>query len=259
MSVEVDGVLLTVRPGLVCYLLNKPAGVVTTAADPQASPEGRGPGARKDPRVFPVGRLDAATEGLLLLTNDGDLAQRLAHPSFGVEKEYLAEVRGVPSPGALRRLRQGVELEDGPSGAGKGGRGRSRRAPDRRPRGPEPACEPHVRSRGSPGAPARADPHRPDLRRLAPTGLVARPDGSGGPCARSCGRSARPPTQIGAGGQVARDDSASSMRRHGTSSRRPGPSRGDDRRLGHARAGDRRGSKSCSPPCSIATASTTRI
>jgi 23S rRNA pseudouridine2605 synthase len=118
--VEVDGVALTVRPGLVCYLLNKPAGVVTTASDPQ----GRQTVVDlvpTDPRVFAVGRLDASTEGLLLLTNDGDLAQRLAHPSFGVEKEYLAEVAGVPAPGALRRLRQGVELDDGPSAPAKVG------------------------------------------------------------------------------------------------------------------------------------------
>ena len=66
-----------------------------------------------EPRVFPVGRLDADSEGLLVLTNDGDLAQRLTHPSFGVEKEYLVEVDGVPSAGALRRLRQGVDLDDG--------------------------------------------------------------------------------------------------------------------------------------------------
>jgi 23S rRNA pseudouridine2605 synthase len=63
--------------------------------------------------VFPVGRLDADTEGLLLMTNDGELAHRLAHPSFGVEKEYLAHVDGVLAPGALRRLREGVELDDG--------------------------------------------------------------------------------------------------------------------------------------------------
>jgi len=119
-AVEVDGVVLAVRPGLVCYLLNKPAGVVTTASDPQNRPTvvGMVPG---EPRVFPVGRLDVATEGLLLLTNDGDLAQRLSHPSFGVEKEYLAEVRGSPSPGALRQLRQGVELEDGLSAPAKVG------------------------------------------------------------------------------------------------------------------------------------------
>jgi 23S rRNA pseudouridine2605 synthase len=66
-----------------------------------------------EPRVFPVGRLDAATEGLLLLTNDGDLAHRLTHPSFGVEKEYLAEVETPPTRGELRRLREGVDLEDG--------------------------------------------------------------------------------------------------------------------------------------------------
>ena len=110
--VEVDGVPISVREGLAYYLLNKPAGVVTTASDPQ--------GRRTvvelvpaEPRVFPVGRLDAETEGLLLLTNDGDLTHRLTHPSFGVEKEYLALVEGTPSPGALRRLREGIELDDG--------------------------------------------------------------------------------------------------------------------------------------------------
>ena len=110
--VEVDGVPVSVRPGLVYYLLNKPAGVVATASDPQGRPtvvELVPP----EPRVFSVGRLDADTEGLLLLTNDGDLAHRLTHPSFGVEKEYLAEVEGTPSPGQLRRLRQGVALDDG--------------------------------------------------------------------------------------------------------------------------------------------------
>ena len=66
-----------------------------------------------EPRVFPVGRLDWDTEGLLVLTNDGELTQRLTHPSHGVEKEYLVEVEGVPSRGALRRLREGVELDDG--------------------------------------------------------------------------------------------------------------------------------------------------
>jgi 23S rRNA pseudouridine2605 synthase len=66
-----------------------------------------------EPRVYPVGRLDADTEGLLLLTNDGELAHRLTHPSFGVEKEYLATVAGALAPGDLRRLRDGVELDDG--------------------------------------------------------------------------------------------------------------------------------------------------
>ena len=110
--VEVDGHLVSVKPGLVHYLLNKPAGVVTTAKDTHGRPAvvDLVPSA---PRVFPVGRLDADTEGLLLLTNDGDLAHQLSHPSFGVQKEYLAQVASPLSPGALRRLRDGVELEDG--------------------------------------------------------------------------------------------------------------------------------------------------
>jgi 23S rRNA pseudouridine2605 synthase len=116
--VEVDGAQIGVKAGLVHYLLNKPAGVVTTASDPQGRPTvvELVPG---DPRVFPVGRLDADTEGLLLLTNDGDLTHRLTHPSFGVEKEYLAEVEGTPSRGALRQLREGVELDDGPTAPAK--------------------------------------------------------------------------------------------------------------------------------------------
>jgi 23S rRNA pseudouridine2605 synthase len=110
--IEVDGVRVGVQPGLVYYLLNKPAGVVTTAADTHGRPTVIEL-VPEEPRVFPVGRLDQDTEGLLLLTNDGDLAQRLAHPSFGVEKEYLAEVEGAVSRADLRRLREGVELEDG--------------------------------------------------------------------------------------------------------------------------------------------------
>ncbi|HEX7095875.1 MAG TPA: pseudouridine synthase, partial [Acidimicrobiales bacterium] len=110
--IEVDGVPIGLRPGLVHYLLNKPRGVVTTASDPQGRPTVIELVPR-EPRVFPVGRLDADTEGLLLLTNDGELAHRLTHPSFGVEKEYVAQVRGKPSRGALRRLREGVELDDG--------------------------------------------------------------------------------------------------------------------------------------------------
>ena len=111
-QVVVDGVPVGVRPGLVYYLLNKPAGVVSTASDPQGRPTvvELVPG---EPRVYPVGRLDAATEGLLLLTNDGDLAHRLTHPSFGIDKEYLVHVEGEPRPSAVRRLRDGVELDDG--------------------------------------------------------------------------------------------------------------------------------------------------
>jgi len=110
--VEVDGSQIGVRPGLVHYLLNKPAGVVTTAADTHGRPTVVEL-VPAEPRVFPVGRLDVETEGLLLLTNDGDLAHRLTHPSFGVDKEYLATVEGRPSRATLRRLREGVELEDG--------------------------------------------------------------------------------------------------------------------------------------------------
>lgn len=110
--VEVDGVPVSVRPGLVYYLLNKPAGVVTTADDPQGRPTVLEL-VPTEPRVFPVGRLDIETEGLLLLTNDGDLTFRLTHPRFGVEKEYLAHVEGEPTAKDVRRLRDGVELEDG--------------------------------------------------------------------------------------------------------------------------------------------------
>jgi 23S rRNA pseudouridine2605 synthase len=113
VRVEVDGNLIPVAPDLVYYLLNKPDGVVTTADDPQGRPTVVGL-VPTEPRVFPVGRLDRHTEGLLILTNDGALAQLLTHPSHGVAKEYVAEVAGgTPAPGALRALRQGVELEDG--------------------------------------------------------------------------------------------------------------------------------------------------
>ena len=111
-EVTVDGVIVGVRPGLVHYVLNKPAGVVTTADDPQGRPTVIEL-VPTEPRVHPVGRLDLDTEGLLLLTNEGELTHRLTHPSFGVDKEYLAEVEGIPSRGALRRLREGVDLDDG--------------------------------------------------------------------------------------------------------------------------------------------------
>jgi 23S rRNA pseudouridine2605 synthase len=111
-EIAVDGHVISVREGLVYYLLNKPPGVVTTASDTHGRPTVVGL-VPEEPRVFPVGRLDADTEGLLILTNDGDLTHRLTHPSFGVEKEYLALVEGTPSAGALRRLREGVELDDG--------------------------------------------------------------------------------------------------------------------------------------------------
>ena len=111
--VRVDGTLVTLQR-LAYILLNKPAGVVTTARDPQ--------GRRTvvdlvppEPRVVPVGRLDADTTGALLLTNDGPLSHRLAHPRYGVEKVYVADVEGEPTDAALQQLRDGIELDDGPT------------------------------------------------------------------------------------------------------------------------------------------------
>lgn len=114
--IEVEGAPVGTKAGLVYYVLNKTTGVVTTAKDTH--------GRRtvlddvpSEPRVYPVGRLDADSEGLLILTNDGELANRIAHPSTGLDKEYLVEValggqRNV-SAGAVRTLREGVELDDG--------------------------------------------------------------------------------------------------------------------------------------------------
>lgn len=116
--VEVDGVHVNVHPDLVSYLLNKPKGVITAAVDTHERPVVTDLVPDK-PRVFPVGRLDLDTEGLLLLTNDGDLAHKLTHPSFGVPKEYLAYVTGSPKPSALRRLRDGVDLDGQITGRAK--------------------------------------------------------------------------------------------------------------------------------------------
>jgi 23S rRNA pseudouridine2605 synthase len=110
--VEVDGGRVPLDPELRYYALHKPRGVVTTARDPQQRRDVSAfypPG----PRVFPVGRLDRETEGLLLLTNDGELANRVMHPRYGVEKEYLAEVEGTPSRRQLARVMRGVALDDG--------------------------------------------------------------------------------------------------------------------------------------------------
>ncbi len=112
--VELDGVPLPVQPGLVHYLVNKPVGVVSTAEDTHGRPTVVAL-VPEDPRVFPVGRLDMDSEGLLILTNDGELTHRLTHPSFGVPKEYLVQVEGDPTSGEIRTLREGVELDDGPT------------------------------------------------------------------------------------------------------------------------------------------------
>ena len=117
-SVQIDGVPVPTRPGLLHYLLNKPRGVVSTASDPEGRPTVVSL-VPDEPRVYPVGRLDTDTEGLLVLTNDGDLTHRLTHPSFGVPKEYLAQVKGRPAPTAIRQLREGVVLDDGPTAPAK--------------------------------------------------------------------------------------------------------------------------------------------
>ena len=110
--VELDGRPLE-KQRLAYVLLHKPAGVVTTASDPQGRPTVVDLVADHETRVVPVGRLDADTTGALLLTNDGELAHRLAHPRYEVEKVYQAEVEGDPSDETLRRLERGVELDDG--------------------------------------------------------------------------------------------------------------------------------------------------
>jgi 23S rRNA pseudouridine2605 synthase len=109
--VEVDGKRVTAQQ-LVYVLMNKPAGTVTTASDPQGRPTVVDL-VDVPERVVPVGRLDADTTGALLLTNDGPLAHRLAHPRYGVEKVYVADVAGRPDASALRALSEGVELDDG--------------------------------------------------------------------------------------------------------------------------------------------------
>lgn len=114
-TIEIDGAPVGVLPDLVYYLLNKPVGVITTAKDTHDR-ETVLDLIPKHPRVHPVGRLDAETEGLLLITNDGELTHRITHPKFGLDKEYLVHVRcgehGVPES-ALHNLRIGVDLDDG--------------------------------------------------------------------------------------------------------------------------------------------------
>lgn len=112
--VEVDGERVTLDTTLRYVLLNKPQGVVSTTSDPEGRPTVTDLINLPD-RLYPVGRLDRDTEGLLLLTNDGDLVHRLLHPSFGVERTYLALVPGPVRRDVLARLRDGVELDDGPA------------------------------------------------------------------------------------------------------------------------------------------------
>ena len=111
--IKVDGLRIASAPNHVYIVLNKPKGVVSTMSDPEGRPSLQEYVGDREARLFHVGRLDADTEGLILLTNDGDLAHRLSHPSFEVEKTYLAEVTGPVARDVGKRLKQGVELEDG--------------------------------------------------------------------------------------------------------------------------------------------------
>lgn len=116
--IEVDGVRLEIQAEPVYIALNKPPGVVSTVSDGHGRPTvvSLVGGIAKERRVFPVGRLDMDSTGLILLTNDGFLAHRLMHPSFGVPREYLVEVKPVPRRADLAALRRGVSLEDGDTG-----------------------------------------------------------------------------------------------------------------------------------------------
>ena len=111
--ISVDGRALHFVQPLVYLLLNKPVGVVTTASDPEGRPTVMQLLPRLPARVYPVGRLDFHSSGLLLFTNDGELAMRLTHPRYGVPKVYRVKVRGVPTAETIERWRSGVRLEEG--------------------------------------------------------------------------------------------------------------------------------------------------
>jgi 23S rRNA pseudouridine2605 synthase len=117
--VSVDGTPVQLDTSRRYYMLNKPAGVVSSMRDERGRPDLRRFTDGLEERVFNVGRLDAETSGLLVLTNDGELAHVLAHPSFGVEKTYVAKVRGLMTPQTIATLTRGVELDDGPIAADK--------------------------------------------------------------------------------------------------------------------------------------------
>ncbi|RBY97422.1 MFS transporter [Blastococcus sp. TF02-8] len=113
-KIAVDGVRLEIRDDRVTYAINKPSGVITAMSDDRARPTIGDMVGDLAPGLVHVGRLDQDTEGLLLVTNDGELAHRLAHPSYGVRKTYLAQVSGSVPRDLARTLRSGVDLEDGP-------------------------------------------------------------------------------------------------------------------------------------------------
>ena len=111
-----DGVPVPISSALETHLLYKPVGVISTADDPLGRPTVIDL-IETPQRLYPVGRLDADSEGLILVSNDGELTNRVTHPRFGITKRYLAEVTGVPSPGTLRKVVTGVILDDGPARA----------------------------------------------------------------------------------------------------------------------------------------------
>jgi len=113
-EVRVDGVVVQLDVGKRYFVLNKPRGVVSTMSDEQGRPDLREFTEATGERLYNVGRLDTDTSGLLVLTNDGDLAHRLAHPKFGVQKTYVAKVRGRATAAVIQRLKDGIELDDGP-------------------------------------------------------------------------------------------------------------------------------------------------
>jgi 23S rRNA pseudouridine2605 synthase/16S rRNA pseudouridine516 synthase len=117
--VDVDGTAIQFDQSKRYVMLNKPTGVVSSMRDERGRPDLRQFTKDWDERLYNVGRLDADTSGLLVLTNDGDLAHVLAHPSFGVTKVYLARVRGRVTPATIARLTRGIDLEDGPIQADK--------------------------------------------------------------------------------------------------------------------------------------------
>ncbi|WP_378145885.1 pseudouridine synthase [Cnuibacter sp. UC19_7] len=116
-QVAVDGVAVQLDPGKRYVMLNKPVGVVSSLADERGRPDLTRFTSQFEERLFNVGRLDAETSGLLILTNDGELAHVLAHPSFGVAKTYIAKVEGRVTPQTLTKLTKGIELDDGPIAA----------------------------------------------------------------------------------------------------------------------------------------------
>ncbi len=117
--ITVDGTAIQLDTTKRYLMLNKPVGVVSSLADDRGRPDLRQYTAKYDERIFNVGRLDSQTSGLLVLTNDGDLAHVLAHPSFGVSKTYIAKVQGDVTGRTLNLLTAGVELDDGPIAADK--------------------------------------------------------------------------------------------------------------------------------------------